>query len=67
MIHYVLTPFRGEKYEIFKLGILQGADAAEAILETDIHSTMNTYNRRKNSLLLPSEEAKTAKRRHNEQ
>jgi peptidyl-tRNA hydrolase, PTH1 family len=52
MIHYVLTPFRGEKNEIFKLGILQAADAAEAILETDILSTMNTFNRRKNSLLL---------------
>jgi PTH1 family peptidyl-tRNA hydrolase len=52
IIHYVLTSFRGEKNEIFKLGILQAADAAEAILETDILSTMNTFNRRKNSLLL---------------
>jgi PTH1 family peptidyl-tRNA hydrolase len=67
IIHYVLTSFRGEKNEIFKLGILQAADAAEAILERDIHSTMNTFNRRKNSLLLPSEEAKTSTRRNNEQ
>jgi PTH1 family peptidyl-tRNA hydrolase len=52
IIHYVLTSFRGEKNEIFKLGILQAADAAEAILETDIPSTMNIFNRRKNSLLL---------------
>jgi PTH1 family peptidyl-tRNA hydrolase len=52
MIHYVLTSLRGEKYEIFKLGILKAADAAQAILETDILSTMNTFNRRKNSLLL---------------
>ena len=64
IIHYVLTSFRGEKNEIFKLGILQAADAAEAILERDIHSTMNTFNRRKNSLLLPSEEAKTSTRRN---
>jgi len=47
-----LTAFRGEKNEVFKLGILQAADAAQAILETDIHSAMNTFNRRKNSLLL---------------
>jgi peptidyl-tRNA hydrolase, PTH1 family len=52
IIHYVLTSFRGEKNEIFKLGILQAADAAEAFLETDILSTMNAFNRRKNSLLL---------------
>jgi len=52
LVHYVLTSFRGEKSELFKLGILQAADAAEAILETDILSTMNTFNRRKNSLLL---------------
>lgn len=52
IIHYVLTAFRGEKNEIFKTGIMQAADAAEAILETDIHSTMNAFNRRKNSLLL---------------
>jgi peptidyl-tRNA hydrolase len=52
MIHYVLTSLRGEKYEIFKLGILKAADAAQTILETDILSTMNTFNRRKNSLLL---------------
>jgi PTH1 family peptidyl-tRNA hydrolase len=52
MIHYVLTPFRGEKNENFKLGILQAADAAEAILQADIPSIMNTFNRRKNSLLL---------------
>jgi PTH1 family peptidyl-tRNA hydrolase len=52
MVHYVLTSFRGEKNEIFKKGILQAADAVEAILETDILSTMNVFNRRKNSLLL---------------
>jgi PTH1 family peptidyl-tRNA hydrolase len=52
MVHYVLTPFRGEKNEVFKLGILQAADAAEAILNTDVPSAMNAFNRRKNSLLL---------------
>ncbi len=52
IIHYVLTALRGEKNEIFKTGIMQAADAAEAILKTDIHNTMNTFNRRKNSLLL---------------
>jgi PTH1 family peptidyl-tRNA hydrolase len=67
IIHYVLTAFRGEKNEIFKLGIMKAADAAQAILETDMHSTMNTFNRRKNSLLLPGEEAKTSTRRNNEQ
>ena len=52
MIHYVLTALRGEKFTAFTKGILSAADAALAILETDIHRTMNTYNRRKNSLLL---------------
>ena len=52
IIHYVLTALRGEKNEIFKLGIMQAADAAQALLETDIHSIMNAFNRRKNSLLL---------------
>jgi PTH1 family peptidyl-tRNA hydrolase len=52
IIHYVLTAFRGEKNELFKLGIMQAADAVQAILETDIHTTMNAFNRRKNSLLL---------------
>jgi PTH1 family peptidyl-tRNA hydrolase len=67
IVHYVLTSLRGEKYELFKLGILKAADAAQAILEADMHSTMNTFNRRKNSLLLPGEEAKTSTRRNNEQ
>jgi peptidyl-tRNA hydrolase, PTH1 family len=52
IIHYVLTALRGEKNEVFKQGIAQAADAALAILETDIHRTMNAFNRRKNSLLL---------------
>ncbi|HSQ34988.1 MAG TPA: aminoacyl-tRNA hydrolase [Candidatus Binatia bacterium] len=52
IIHYVLTAFRGETREAFKLGILQAADAVQAILETDIPSAMNAFNRRKNSLLL---------------
>jgi PTH1 family peptidyl-tRNA hydrolase len=67
IIHYVLTSFRGDKKELFKLGILKGADAAQAILETDIHSTMNIFNRGTNSLLLRNEEAKTSTRRKNEQ
>ncbi|MCX6554381.1 MAG: aminoacyl-tRNA hydrolase [Candidatus Aminicenantes bacterium] len=53
LVNYVLTSFRGEKNEIFKLGIMQAADAAEAILETGMANAMNAFNRRKNSLLLP--------------
>jgi len=52
LIRYVLTAFRGEKSEIFKLGILQAADAIQTIIETDIQNAMNIFNRRKNSLLL---------------
>ena len=66
LVRYVLTSFRGEKNETFKLGIVQAADAAEAILETGIDNAMNAFNRRKNSLLLQHEEAKTSTRRHHE-
>jgi hypothetical protein len=62
----VLTSFRGEKNEMFKLGIVQAADAAEAILQTGMADAMNAFNRRKNSLLLQKEEAKTSTRRHHE-
>jgi PTH1 family peptidyl-tRNA hydrolase len=53
VIHYVLTALRGENYDVFTQGIRQAADAALAILESDIQRTMNVYNRRKDSLLLP--------------
>jgi PTH1 family peptidyl-tRNA hydrolase len=66
LVRYVLTSFRGEKNEIFKLGIVQAADAAEAILETGMANAMNAFNRRKNSLLLQKEEAKTSTRRQHE-
>ena len=66
MIHYVLTPLRGGTFTMFREGIAKAADAAQAILENDIHSTMNIFNRRKNSLLLQKEEAKTSTRRKNE-
>jgi PTH1 family peptidyl-tRNA hydrolase len=52
IVHYVLTALRGENKDVFKAGIAQAADAALAILATDIHRTMNAFNRRKNSLLL---------------
>lgn len=66
IVHYVLTQLKGKKFDIFQEGIAKAADAAQAILENDIHSTMNIFNRRKNSLLLQKEEAKTSTRRKNE-
>jgi len=66
IVRYVLTPLRGKAYNMFQEGIVQAADAAQVFLENDIHSTMNIFNRRKNSLLLQKEEAKTSTRRKNE-
>lgn len=66
IVRYVLTPLRGKAYTMFQEGIVQAADAAQVFLENDIHSTMNIFNRRKNSLLLQKEEAKTSTRRINE-
>lgn len=66
IVHYVLHPLKGKKFDLFQEGIVKAADAAEAILASDIHSTMNIFNRRKNSLLLQKEEAKTSTRRKNE-
>jgi len=58
IVRYVLTPLRGKAYTMFQEGIVQAADAAQVFLENDIHSTMNIFNRRKNSLLLQKGEAK---------
>lgn len=66
IVHYVLTPLKGRKFDLLQEGVAKAADAAQAILETDIHSAMNIFNRRKNSLLLQKEEAKTSTRRKNE-
>jgi len=66
IVRYVLTPLRGKAYNMFQEGIVQAADAAQVFLENDIHSTMNIFNRRKNSLLLQKGEAKTSTRRKNE-
>jgi PTH1 family peptidyl-tRNA hydrolase len=66
IVRYVLTPLKGKPYAIFQEGIARAADAAQAFLEGDIHSAMNTFNRRKDSLLLPPEEAKTSTRRKND-
>jgi PTH1 family peptidyl-tRNA hydrolase len=66
IVRYVLTPLRGKAYAMFQEGIVQAADAAQGFLENDIHSTMNIFNRRKNSLLLQKGEAKTSTRRKNE-
>ena len=66
IIRYVLTPLRGKPYIQFQEGVALAADAAQAVLESDIHSTMNIFNRRKNSLLLHEEEAKSSTRRKND-
>jgi PTH1 family peptidyl-tRNA hydrolase len=66
IVRYVLTPLRGKAYAMFQEGIVQAADAVQVFLENDIHSTMNIFNRRKNSLLLQKGEAKTSTRRINE-
>ena len=64
IIRYVLTPLKGKSYALFQEGIACAAAAAQAFLECDIHSAMNIFNRRKDSLLLPQEEAKTSTRRN---
>jgi PTH1 family peptidyl-tRNA hydrolase len=66
IIRYVLTPLRGKPYILFQEGVARAAEAAQAILDSDIHSTMNIFNRRKNSLLLQEEEAKSSTRRKND-
>ncbi len=66
IVRYVLTPLKGKTYTVLQQGIDQAADAAQSFLENDIHSAMNIYNRRNNSLLLPREEAKTSTRRNND-
>ena len=66
IVRYVLTPLRGKAFTRFQEGIGLAADAAQVFLENDIHSTMNIFNRRKNSLLLQKGEAKTSTRRKNE-
>jgi PTH1 family peptidyl-tRNA hydrolase len=66
LVRYVLTPLKGKAQAQFQEGIARAADAAQAFLEGDIHSAMNTFNRRKDSLLLPPEEAKTSTRRKND-
>ena len=58
IVRYVLTPLRGKAFTMFQEGIDQAADAAQAFLENDIHTTMNRFNRRKNSLLPRKGEAK---------
>ncbi len=66
IIHYVLTPLRGKPLRLLQEGVARAADAAQSVIESDIHSTMNIFNRRKNSLLLQEEEAKTSTRRKND-
>lgn len=66
IIRYVLTPLRSKPFIMFQEGVARAADAAETVLESDIHSTMNIFNRRKNSLLLHEEEAKSSTRRKND-
>jgi PTH1 family peptidyl-tRNA hydrolase len=58
IVRYVLKPLRGQSFARLQEGVVEAADAVQAILESDIHSTMNIFNRRKNSLLLQKEEAK---------
>jgi len=68
LVRYVLTPLRGRPLASLRAGAERAADAAEDILQEDIHHVMNRYNRRNNSLLLPQEEAKPSTRRnHDEQ
>jgi len=66
MTRYVLNPMKGEKLEIFRLGVFKAADAVVEVLKTDIQNTMNKFNRRTDSLLL-EKEAHQTKRRKNEQ
>lgn len=66
IVGYVLRPLRGKPWAALQEGVDHGADAAQAFLQTDIHSTMNTFNRRNNSLLPQAGEAKTSTRRKND-
>jgi len=66
IVGYVLGPLRGKAFASFQEGIARAADAAQTFLQNDIHSTMNKFNRRKNSLLLQEEEAKSSTRRKND-
>jgi PTH1 family peptidyl-tRNA hydrolase len=66
IIRYVLTPLRGRPFALLQEGVAQAADAAQSIIDSDIHSTMNKFNRRKHSLLLQEEEAKSSTRRKND-
>lgn len=63
LVRYVLTPLRAKPFATLLEGVAQAADAAESVLQSDIHSTMNKFNRRKHSLLLQEEEAKSSTRR----
>ncbi len=63
LVRYVLTPLRSKPFAVLQEGVAQAADAAESVLQNDIHSTMNRFNRRKHSLLLHEEEAKSSTRR----
>ena len=58
IVRYVLKPLRGRSFARLQEGVVLAADAVQTILDSDIHSTMNIFNRRKNSLLLQKEEAK---------
>jgi len=66
IVRYVLTPLRGKPFILLQEGAARAADAVQSVLETDIHSTMNIFNRRKDSLLLHEEEAKSSTRRKND-
>ncbi len=66
IVRYVLTPLKGKPLAMLGNGIERAADAAQAFLEAGIHSAMNIFNRRHDSLLLPREEAKTSTRRKND-
>ena len=51
MVEYVLTPFRGEQFESLCKGVNRAVDAILELLESNINSVMNKYNRRLTSLL----------------
>ncbi len=66
LVRYVLSPLRGRAWETLRQGVERAAAAAEDVLAEDFHRVMNRYNRRKDSLLLPGEEAKTSTRRNHD-
>jgi PTH1 family peptidyl-tRNA hydrolase len=66
IIGYVLRSLRGKAWAALQDGVAKAADAAEALLQTDIHNTMNEFNRRKTPCFLAPEEAKTSTRRKND-